>query len=67
PYDTRTVDAALYVDLAREWNRQVPRNQKVYVPEPPPFDEFLEDPSPDETLQWMETSAAEGYGLLLDW
>lgn len=66
-YDTHSVDAMPYVELAREWNRRVPANQKVYVPKPPPFEEFLNDPSPEETLHWMEASAEEGYGLLLDW
>ncbi|WP_433462742.1 hypothetical protein [Spirillospora sp. CA-128828] len=64
---TGGVDAAPFIGLARKWNRRVPGNQKVFVAEPPPFEEFLGDPLPGEMLRWMEETAEAGYGLLLSW
>ncbi|SPT63205.1 hypothetical protein [Actinomadura madurae] len=66
-HDPHPIDATPFVELAREWNRRVPANQKVHVPKPPSYEEFLDDPSPDDTLVWLEASAEEGYGVLLDW
>ncbi|WP_141583764.1 hypothetical protein [Actinomadura sp. WMMA1423] len=67
PPAARPIDPSPFVELAREWNRRVPANQKVHVAQPLAFEAFLEETSPDETLQWLEEAAAQGYGLLLDW
>lgn len=75
PYGTeggaaaRTVDAAPYARLAREWNRRVPHGQKVRVTLPPDFEEFLaaavDDPWLDDCLRWLRAAVRDGHGLLL--
>ncbi|MFC6884434.1 MULTISPECIES: hypothetical protein [Actinomadura] len=65
----RTVDAAPYARLAREWNRRVPHGQKVRVTLPPDFEEFLaaavDDPWLDDCLRWLRAAVRDGHGLLL--
>lgn len=58
-------------EFAREWNSRVPSSQKVRIPRPPGFAEFvktaLEDPALADCLDWMDRTAQDGCGLLLDW